>query len=64
VLLAAMIQYNVGKLTFVLNGENLGDVRQSKYEKIVDGAVANPTYRALWAPIDGRVVNFSVRLSL
>jgi outer membrane receptor for ferrienterochelin and colicins len=63
-LFAAMIQYNVGSFSFVLNGENLLDFRQNKIEKIYDGDINNPVFHDLWAPIDGRVINLSVKWSL
>ncbi len=63
-LLAAMVQYNVGKISLVLNGENLLDFRQNKYGKIYDGTIENPTFHKLWAPIDGMVINFSVKWML
>lgn len=63
-LFAAMIQYNVKKFTFVLNGENLLDFRQNKYNRIYDGSISNPSFHKLWAPIDGRVINFSVKWKL
>jgi outer membrane receptor for ferrienterochelin and colicins len=63
-LVALMISYQWRKATFVLNTENLLDFRQSRHEKIYDGTVENPVYRKLWAPIEGRVVNFSVKLTL
>ncbi len=59
-LFAAMIQFKVDKLTFVLNSENLLDFQQSKYEKIYDGSIDNPIFHKLWAPIDGRVINLSI----
>jgi iron complex outermembrane receptor protein/outer membrane receptor for ferrienterochelin and colicins len=37
------------------------DERQSKYESLYTGPIDDPTFKALWAPIDGRVVNMSVR---
>jgi outer membrane cobalamin receptor len=64
VITAAMLQYNIKRFTFVLNGENLLDVRQSKYEQIYDGTVSNPEFHKLWAPIEGRVINLSVRWQL
>jgi hypothetical protein len=64
VLLAAMIQFNTGHFTFVLNGENLLDFRQNRIERIFDGPVSNPVFHQLWAPIDGRVINLSVKYSL
>ncbi|MCX6350737.1 MAG: TonB-dependent receptor [Bacteroidetes bacterium] len=63
-LFAAMIQYNIRNLTFVLNGENLLDFRQSNYGRIYDGSIANPAFHKLWAPIDGRVINLSVKWKL
>jgi outer membrane receptor for ferrienterochelin and colicin len=63
-LMAAMIQYNIGEFSFVLNGENLLDIRQSNYERIYNGSPVNPDFHQLWAPIDGRNINFSVKWKL
>ncbi len=63
-LLAAMVRYEFKKLTFVMNGENLLDFRQSKFERIYDGTIYNPQFHQLWAPIDGRVINISVRYKI
>src|SRR6187402_3256827 len=62
--LAAMMRYDYKKLSFVLNCENLLDYRQTKKESIVIPPLINPMFKQLWAPIDGRVVNFSVRIKL
>ena len=60
--MAAMIQYNVNKhLSFVLNCENLLDYRMSRVEPLYTGSISNPIFKPLWAPIDGRVVNLSIR---
>jgi len=61
---AAMMRYDIGKLSFVLNCENLFDYRQTKKESIVSGPVSNPIFAQLWAPIDGRAVNLSMRIKL
>ncbi len=58
--LAASVQFKTGHFTFVLNGENLLDFQQSKYEDIVTGTPSHPQFKKLWAPIDGRVINASV----
>ena len=64
-MLAAMVQRQVGKHVFiVLNGENLLDYRMSKVESIYTGSILNPTFKPLWAPIDGRVINLSLRWKL
>ena len=62
--LAMMVSYKVKKWRFVLNGENLLDYRQSKVEAIVLPPYRNPVFPQLWAPIDGRVINFSIAFSL
>lgn len=59
-----VIQYNAGKVTFVLNGENPLDFRQKKYGRIYDGTINNPLFHKLWAPIDGRVINLSIKWKL
>ncbi|MBS1575433.1 MAG: TonB-dependent receptor [Bacteroidetes bacterium] len=61
---AAMLRYDISKFSFVLNCENLFDYRQTKQENIVIPPLNNPYFKQLWAPIDGRVVNFSVRIKL
>lgn len=60
--LAAMISRTFGNTSFVLNAENLLDERQSRYMPLYTGTLANPSFKPLFMPIDGRVVNFSVRI--
>lgn len=62
---AAMVSKDIGKhLTLVANCENLLDYRQSRKEALYSGTVTNPVFSPLWAPTDGRVVNFSVKWKL
>lgn len=61
---AAMIRYDVGHFSFVLNCENLFDYRQTKKEEIVIPPYTDPRFKQLWAPIDGRVVNLSIKIKL
>jgi outer membrane receptor for ferrienterochelin and colicins len=63
-LFAGMVQYNVNRFSFVLNAENLLDVRQNKFGKIYTGDINNPIFQKLWSPIDGRVLNLSVKWKL
>jgi outer membrane receptor for ferrienterochelin and colicins len=59
---AALVEKKLGpKWSLVLNCENLLDERQSKYEKLYTGSVSAPSFKSLWAPIEGRVANFSIR---
>jgi iron complex outermembrane receptor protein/outer membrane receptor for ferrienterochelin and colicins len=63
-LAAAMIQYHFNHITVVANAENIFNFKQSDYGSIYTGTIANPSYVKLWAPIDGRVVNVSLKYSL
>ena len=61
--MAAMVEKKFGKkVSLVLNGENLLDFRQSKKEALYTGTLTNPVFNPLWAPIDGRVINLSVKI--
>lgn len=63
--MAAVIQKHLGDhVTLVLNCENLLNYKQSKVEALYTGSVTDPQFKPLWAPIDGRVVNLSIRLKL
>jgi outer membrane receptor for ferrienterochelin and colicins len=61
---AGMVERKFKHFSLVLNGENLADFRQSRSETLYDGTKTNPAFRALWAPIDGRVVNMSLKINL
>lgn len=61
--MAAMVERKLGNhISLVLNGENLFDYRQSKEESLYFGSITHPQFKPLWAPIDGRAVNLSLRL--
>ena len=60
---AAMVRYDIKKLSLVLNCENLFDYRQTRKENIVYGNISNPLFKQIWAPVDGRVVNLSAKIS-
>jgi len=62
-IVAAMVGYNINRhFNLVLNCENLLDYRQSRDEPLYYGSTIDPQFKALWGPIDGRVVNLSLRL--
>jgi iron complex outermembrane receptor protein/outer membrane receptor for ferrienterochelin and colicins len=62
---AALLQLKPNKhITIVLNAENLFNYRQDKEEALYQGTITHPKFNALWAPIDGRVVNLSVKYRL
>ncbi|MFD2570083.1 TonB-dependent receptor domain-containing protein [Spirosoma soli] len=50
----------------VLNGENLFNIKQANYETVVTGAnpIVQPTFRPVWAPLEGRIVNLALKYTL
>jgi outer membrane receptor for ferrienterochelin and colicins len=47
-----------------INFENFTDTRQTKFDTIYTGAVTNPVFRDIYAPVDGFVVNGGIKLRL
>ncbi len=65
VVFGLLAEHRVGRARFFVNAENLGDIRQTKYNPLVRptrGTDGRWTVDA-WAPLDGRVVNGGIRLT-
>jgi outer membrane receptor for ferrienterochelin and colicins len=52
------------KVSIFINFENFLDVRQTRFESIYTGAITNPTFRDIYAPLDGFVVNGGIKIKL
>jgi outer membrane receptor for ferrienterochelin and colicins len=63
-LFSSSIHYTVKKVTLVLNGENLLNVRQSHYAPVVYAPYTRPRFAEIWAPVDGIVINFSILVKI
>lgn len=61
---AAMIEKKFKFGSIVLNAENIFDYRQSRIENLYAGTIQNPVFKPIWAPIDGRVVNLSLKINI
>lgn len=48
----------------VLNAENLFNVKQANYETVVTGPISQPSFRPVWAPLEGRIVNLALKYTL
>ncbi len=46
------------------NFENFIDTRQTKFDTIYTGTITNPTFRDIYAPVDGFVINGGLKLKL
>jgi len=60
-----LVERHFGPLRLFVNAENLGNVRQTHYERLVrpDRNFDGRWTVDAWAPIDGRVINGGIRLA-
>ena len=62
--IGVMIEKIFKHFSIVGNVENLFGVRQTKYENIVNPPYTNPTFKQLYAPIDGVVANVELKIKM
>ncbi len=61
---AAMVSRQFKHMSIILNCENLFDIKQSSYEQVVTGTLQRPSFRPIWAPQEGRIVNLALKYNL
>ncbi|MDE3142761.1 MAG: TonB-dependent receptor [Bacteroidota bacterium] len=59
-----IVQKYFKHLSIIANCENIFDIRQTRFENIIIPPVVNPTFRDIYAPLDGRVFNLAVRIKI
>ena len=59
-----MVEKIWDKFSVFINFENFGNTRQTKFDTIYTGSITNPTFRDIYAPVDGFVVNGGLKLKL
>jgi len=52
------------RFSLYINFENFGDTRQTKFEPIYTGTFTNPTFKDIYAPLDGFVMNGGIKIKL
>jgi len=52
------------RFSLFINFENLTDTRQTRFDTIYTGSLTNPTFRDIYAPLDGFVVNGGIKVRL
>lgn len=52
------------RFSIFANLENITDTRQTKFDTIYTGSITNPTFRDIYAPVDGFVVNGGIKIRL
>ena len=65
VLFGALVERRVGRVRVFVNAENLGNVRQSHWDRLIRPVRASDGRWTVdaWAPLDGRVVNGGVKVA-
>jgi len=59
-----MIQRMFKHFSIIGNVENIFDIRQTKFEKVVIPPYTNPTFREIYAPLDGLLANVALKIQL
>ncbi len=59
-----MIEKIFKNFSIIGNVENIFDIRQTKYEPIVNKPYNNPTFKPIYAPLDGMVANVALELKI
>jgi len=59
-----IFQKHFKQFDLIANCENLFDVRQTRFENIIIPPITHPSFRAIYAPLDGRVFNVALRIKL
>ena len=64
VIVGLLVERRVGRLRLFVNGENLTNVRQTRWDPLLRPARAIDGRWTVdsWAPVDGRVINGGVRV--
>jgi len=52
------------KISLYVNFENFTNTRQTKFDTIFTGTINNPTFRDIYAPVEGFVVNGGIKIRL
>ena len=60
----AVVEHYWKNFTFFGNVENIFDYRQTKQESLISGPNNTPQFTEVWAPLDGFVFNFGLKIKL
>jgi len=63
-IMGLMLQKHFKHFSIIANCENILDSRQTRFENIVIPPTDAPTFRQVYAPLDGRVFNIALRIKI
>ena len=64
VTMGLLVQKSWKHLDIFINGEDLTDVRQTRWGSIYTGRMSQPVFKDIFAPLDGRVINLGIRIKV
>jgi len=64
VTMGLLVQKSWKHLDVFINGEDLTDVRQTRWGSIYTGSRSQPVFKDIFAPLEGRVINLGVRIKV
>ena len=59
-----VVERLINNISVYVNFENFGNIRQSKFETIYTGPVSNPSFKDIYAPLDGFIANGGIKIKL
>jgi len=59
-----VIERTIDNFVLFFNAENITDARQTRYESIRSSENNTPQFTEIWAPLDGRFINFGLKIML
>ena len=62
-LIGALVEKSWKHFSLFINGEDLNNVRQTNWGAIYSGSFANPSFKDIYAPLEGRTINAGVKIS-
>jgi iron complex outermembrane receptor protein len=63
-LIGALVEKTWNHFSIFINSENLNNVRQSQWGPVYTGSISNPTFKDIYAPLEGRSINAGVKVNL
>jgi iron complex outermembrane receptor protein len=59
-----LLEKVIGRVTLVLNFEDLTDTRQTRFGPVVVPPVTDPTFKEIYAPLEGFLANLAVKVRI
>jgi iron complex outermembrane receptor protein len=61
-IMGASAEYKFKHFSLFTNAENFTDTRQTRFESMYTGSMQNPQFKEIWAPTDGFIINWGIKI--